>query len=499
MNYGNLGSSDEHQKMSFGLRLCLAIAGTWVAVLAAWFAIAGSPEFPLDDAYIVQHAVAGVLEGGSTRFVDSTPLSGLTSPLHVLLVAVGALALPIAWSQFAVGILAWIVYGVCLWRLARSADVPDRWAAWLVVAGLFTGYSAYHAINGLETGLAMASATLALLFTGDERRRRSLFALLGFLPFIRPELIALALALALHAAWLAYRQHRLNQLIQDLPWLLLGPVICVGFLAVAGGPIVPNSASAKAYFFAEGCHARTARWTSLVLALDGFVRLIGPLAVGFLLLPFARQRIVASLFLLAFITAYFANLPDALTHNAFRYLHLLLPVCLAGWVGALGHSSRPIRRITQVGLVVATVYATIGLGENRDRYSADVAFSRGELHGVASWVAANIPAASPVLVHDAGYISLRGEQPLVDLVGLKTRSSVAAHRRHTFEECSRTGAALDEIAKANGVQFLVVLNDWDLAFSITRGLRRQGWVLTRVDGIRGESSYRVYRMTPPAK
>jgi hypothetical protein len=102
-----------------------------------------------------------------------------------------------------------------------------------------------------------------------------------------------------------------------------------------------------------------------------------------------------------------------------------------------------------------------------------------------------------IMVHDAGYISLRGSQPLIDLVGLKSPSSVEAHRRYTWTACRRDPRALDVIARASEAKYLVVLDDWDRIFELSAGLRRAGWSVLRADRERGATRYTVYRIAHP--
>jgi len=127
-----------------------------------------------------------------------------------------------------------------------------------------------------------------------------------------------------------------------------------------------------------------------------------------------------------------------------------------------------------------------------------IEFARIELAGVSDWVATHVPADAVVMVHDAGYISLQGRQPLVDLVGLKTPASVEAHRRFTWSQCRRDPRAMDAIARASGARYLVVLDDWDRIFELSAGLRQAGWSVLRADGERGATQYSVYRIAQPA-
>ena len=114
------------------------------------------------------------------------------------------------------------------------------------------------------------------------------------------------------------------------------------------------------------------------------------------------------------------------------------------------------------------------------------------------WVDTNVPADAVVLVHDAGAISTFAHRRAVDLVGLKTASSIEAHRRLTAPSCGRDRpAAIADIAVASHASYAVLVSDWDETFEIRRGLEANGFVLTplRTPPSRARG-YTVYRLEP---
>jgi len=479
--------------------LKIAVAAACLMVLV-WGHAMGVPDFPMDDAYIVQHAVESLRARLDARYGGS-PLSGITSPLHVLLIWVLGLVMPVPWAQFlvaGVSFVAWVAGAV---ELARRVGVP--WHGQLLLAGLSSlgGMAFYQAFNGLETGLSMAMGVWALaLFLEPTQVRPWHAALLGALPFVRPELAVLSALL-----FVRHGVHGVDgwrsvwgRVRAVLPWSVVGALPPLVFLLWQGGSVLPNTVMAKAYFFAEGCMplgARLERWTS---ALHSFSMAfgLGWASVGLLGLLASRLRWVLVPFAVLFLFVYLDRLPGALFHNWHRYVYVLMPVLVAGWAGLLTLPVRRMRFPFVAALVVAVVASALLFWDGALRLQSGVDFTRRELAGVATWVATHVPESSTVLVHDAGFIALVGRQHLVDLVGLKSPSSIQVHAQYTWAQCSRQTPALAVIAQQAGVRYFVVLGGWDEAFHLTDSLRSAGWSAVRVDTERGETAYRVYRIQP---
>jgi len=475
----------------------LAVAATLLAI--GWAAWLRQPDFPLDDSYIVQHAVDGLLHGGETRFVGSTPLEGVTSPAMLLPMAALGLLLPTPWAQLAVTALGAVLYLVGVYRLGAAAGLGDGWSLLLALLALLAGWSVFQLLNGLETGLAMAAvAWLLVWFRNAEPERRWHYALVGLLPFIRPELAALSMLVMLRASWSMRRRDWPRTLAIAVAWMAAGAAPVILFLLANHAAVLPNTVSAKAFFFAEGClpmHDRLARVRQFGGAfLDG----LGLASLGFFALPLARAGSLGIAFIPIFLLAYTLRLPGALFHNEYRYLHVLLPFAMAGWTAFATRPGSADRLVSRPLLIAAVATSAFSVRHAWARYVERIEFARIELAGVSDWVATHVPADAVVMVHDAGYISLQGRQPLVDLVGLKTPASVEAHRRFTWSQCRRDPRALDAIARASGARYLVVLDAWDRIFELSAGLRQVGWSVHRADGERGATQYSVYRIAQPA-
>jgi hypothetical protein len=98
-------------------------------------------------------------------------------------------------------------------------------------------------------------------------------------------------------------------------------------------------------------------------------------------------------------------------------------------------------------------------------------FTKATLVPVSTWLRNNVDAEAAVLVHDIGFVSFATEARLIDLVGLKTPSSVEAHLRSTLPSCgTERHRAVRAIASAAGAEYAVILNEWDRIFDLSAGL-----------------------------
>jgi hypothetical protein len=352
-------------------------------------------------------------------------------------------------------------------------------------------------MNGLETTLAMATTIWSLVLFREPIPKKPGAILIGILPFVRPELGALSLLLAFRWILHAYHLRILkDELLNLVVCLAIGMAIPVLFIITNGGHLFPETATAKAYFFAEGCLPLNQRLTIATVSMLGFYGTLSVFAVGFAGLSTALLRGLILSFIAVFFLAYALKLPGALTHNGFRYPYLLMPFLMAGWVELLSISHGKMVLIARILLGTSLLWAIIGLPKNWSEYQRGIQISRIELAGVSDWIDQHLGKEEILLIHDAGYISLKGSQSLVDLVGLKTPSSIEIHKNLTWTECARNPVAIDFIARRNHATYFVVLDEWDEIFHLTDALRATGWEVNRSDTDRGPTLYKVYHLVP---
>lgn len=454
----------------------------------------GLGNYSLDDAYIVEHSVAGILSGQETRFIGSSPWEGVTSPFFVGLVALLSLLLPIQLSHWIVSTTSVLLLAAGWYLLCRRHKLSESLSIAVVLVSLLAGMTYHQFVNGLETGMAMAAITWTLLALDWDSPPEWGYALIALQCFIRPELAALSTIFGIYilakrpAGW-----------VKGLLITLGVFVLLALLLYVVSGTLVPNTVSAKVYFFAEGCAPDEIRSAVVSKALVTFCGSVGLFAIGFAMALLSRQRLFMFLFLGIFLFAYYQKLPGALFHNYSRYLYVFIPIAVFGWAAGLGHRHTVLRLgSAALGIVVAvSVIATLHTG-----FLFHVAASvntSSDNRQMAQWVVKNVPKDAVIMIHDAGMISTMGEQPLVDLVGLKSYYSVLVHRQTTFAACTRVPRAVTDIARNAGATYIIVTAGWDSIFRITDSLRMYGWTVERADKERGESIYQVFKITDNGK
>ncbi|KPL51055.1 hypothetical protein ABB55_01485 [Prosthecomicrobium hirschii] len=483
--------------------LLIALAGLQVARGMA-------TVFPLDDAYIVLHNAQVLLAGGvDPNFAEASALVGSTSPLHLILVAALGLILPLPAGLTLLAFLGAFAYGCGLIAAARRGGAGEGGAFAFALAGLLAAHSPFQLLNGLETGLAMAAVMWALVLYGDAAtgamRRWLLWILIGILPILRPELAVLGLLLGACDLWRMRDEAggaTRTAVRRALPYAVAAGLIVAPFLVwqwVDTGTVLPGTIGAKKAWFAEtdlpiGLKARSFI-TDTTQFLAGFGLTILP---ALLLLPATAAGRIGAVFAAIVLALYFHEMPGGLSHNEQRYLHVFAPVVMFGaaglfWAGPerFGAIGRMPNAVAAVLALQAALLALPGLARYRDA----TAFTAGDLDRVARHAREALPANARLLIHDAGYIAWATTLPLVDMVGLKTPSSIADHRALTLpSNGTRRGEAIARIAARGAVSHAVVLDDWNDRFGIVDGLIAAGWTVTPT-GPAG--AYRIYRLTPP--
>lgn len=475
-------------------------AGIVVALLGtAYYAWLGRVIFPVDDAYITQRNAEFLFRGADPAWADATPLHGATSLVHVALIGILALVLPVAIAQCAVGIVSAALYVAGAVELAKTDGLDRPRAIAVATLAFATPWVIHQLANGLETGLALAIIIWMLVaLRWSERRVHRLFpALAGLAPFARPELGPLVLLLFASIAIDRYR-HRREQLKADLKQLALWslatslPLVMV-MLLVTDSPI-PLTIEAKRLWFAESCWGFSVKLAHWAKELGTALPMFGPAILGVCFVPFRRHGWALVAFVVLFLLGYLWQFPSAVGHYHHRYLFVLLPIMLVGISGALAQWRR-------LGLAVGSIalaYAIVTLPTSVRSHQASLRAAQSAVTTVAAWLQAHAAPGSTILVHDAGYIATVPGLHFVDLVGLKTPSSVNVHREVTFPTCGRARyIADDRIARGAHPAYFVVIEGWDRGFGLIGGLRARGWTARRADPERAPSVYAVYALEPP--
>ncbi|PVE24465.1 hypothetical protein DC522_10255 [Microvirga sp. KLBC 81] len=468
-----------HRTFEWAVAALVAAAGL-VGLVLCWPIV-----FPLDDAYITLHNARVLLEGVDRGF-GVPALVGATSPVHLALVAGLGLILDLPLASYLLNLAATILYGVGLARLAFWVQPSRRIAAGLVALGLSAAHVPYHLFNGLETGLAMAAVTWALVLALSGSRFL-LPLLCGLMPFIRPELAVPAGALLVWRTW--KQRNTMDRIAVDFalaaltaaPWLL--------WSWIATGSVTPLTASAKRAFFAEELYPF---WFKLKIALIFTVQSgVGAFLLAALFVRRMSIGVPVLLSLVVILLMFAVTFPGGLFHNFYRYCYPLLPIGLLGW----GIATRDSRGMRWAFGALAAIYVVIGF--NTWPHVAGGRRFTAELDEAARWSREHLPAGARILIHDAGYFAWATPFALFDIVGLKTPSSIADHRRWTLpSRAQERHVAVHEIARRSRVSHAVILND-EFWGDLADDLRRHGWGLRPLREPPSHG-YVVYELTPPA-
>ncbi|MBL8600960.1 MAG: hypothetical protein JNK72_03455 [Myxococcales bacterium] len=479
------------------MALCLA--------LAALFGRANARHdgflFPIDDAYITLHNAVALAAGHDPNFAGVSPLVGSTSLAHLLWVRLFLTAFAPTAALFAASWVAIAGYAWGLVALARAHKLSPLLMALTVVFGVTAARTPHHLVNGLETGLALALFTWVLALGVDDpeappSRARPLVwgALVGLMPFVRPELAVFSAGLVALRLWRRRRPLRREGLFV-LAGLALGAAPILAWMHHATGAWVPATIAAKRVFFAEGCLPAALRheWStgaSLLMAAT-----LGYASRGLVLAAFSPLGRLTVVALGVFIGAYDRLFPGALGHYEQRYWYIFLPALVAT-LCELTQARRRAVALCAIGLLAVGADQSLTAAPARwSEHLANIAFTRDELRPAARFVAERLPRDARVLIHDAGFMSFAASRPMVDFVGLKTPWVPAYHARLTYPTCGRDRAeAVHQIALEGRVTHLVMLDSWEQVYRVVEGLRARGWV---VEDLRREGRYRVYGLRAP--
>lgn len=307
--------------------------------------------------------------------------------------------------------------------------------------------------------------------------------LAGIAPFVRPEL-ALLSALLLWRPFLAADVRRRTQIAA---MLALGALPFAGWSLWETGHLFPNTVGAKLAFFGARELMPVSRLRTVFVAL--VAAQILPLFAGLAAARDTRLTRAATLQILAVLAAALVTEPGALFWNNGRYLAPLVPMLLLMCM-QLTHRIRGPLPALAVG-IYALALAPSGMA----LLQGERANTGTQLHAL-ELAARRIPAATAVLIHDAGMIAWVAPQlHLVDAVGLKTPDSSVSHQRWTTAIC-QWDRALDEIAHRSGASYAIVLQRpmWDC---VGTNLVRAGWSAQAVRVTQAAGDYRLFALSPP--
>jgi hypothetical protein len=463
----------------------------WILTyLGSWFVV--RVPFRLDDPYILLHSADVLLSGGPDPIFGSPALTGVTSlPYFVLVLLVRSLGLGPIVTLRAVAALGLTAFVLGTWALARRASLSTPWALSVVALAVASGSQLAGLTNGLETGLAAALLIWMLRWCGT-RNWLAVAVGAGLLPWLRPDLAIVAAAVWLHAMWGRTRREQAVaagiSIAAGLPWPL--------WLYADTGAWLSQTMEAKRLFFAEGCAPLGEKLRLAGQGVLAWLTWTAPLTVGLAALAwsgFGRVGLAAATVTLA---VYAYRLPSAVTYNEHRYLvPILAPWCVWGLVEGISRLRRAKLSALAaagacLGLLHAAPYALTALTSSWPR----------DIIATAVWIDEYTPPDATLLIHDAGGVSVFAHRRAVDLVGLKTPSSIGAHATWTWPSCGRARAtAVAAIASGARPTYLVTAEQWEQVYQLTGALATAGLRATpvRTPPAGSEYGYTVWALAVP--
>jgi hypothetical protein len=250
----------------------MTIAAILVVGLCAW-------PYTVDDAFIVARYASRLAGGRGYTFNDGSATDGVTGPLWLLPGVIASLAhLEPVWAAKSLGLACMaLACGLLVKRLSRRARGTTYACS---AAALFACQPELGGwgVAGLETGaatLVLTGAWLTLTARPSLSRRVFLGALLGVLPWLRPELLAASGVILITAAW-------------RLGWARASPVFALSALGLLSliafrwrtfGSVVPLAYHAKQGSLRHGIEYG-ARGVVLVLGVFGAFLIVRAWRVG---------------------------------------------------------------------------------------------------------------------------------------------------------------------------------------------------------------------------
>ena len=440
------------------------------------------PLARLDDAYIALHSARVTLSGHDPIF-GVPALVGATSPAYVALLA-GLLAAGVTDGDTVLRVanaLGLVACALSVWYLASVEKLSLLRRVALVVVALGSGVIIpFNLTNGLETGWAIAMLTFAIAAARAGRTLSVAFAA-GLLPFLRPDLAPASAVVLLYAIRGRPRQEQLTTVVAAVaaaaPWLL--------WTRIDTGTWITQTFRAKQLFHAEGCRPPVEKAVMVLRGAGVGLAQMFPLSLGVMVLGREKLGRLGLAAMAVAGIAYYIAFPSGIGQPFFRYL---TAICVPWLCLGLALGLARVSSVAGASLAIAVIVMQVALTHDQNAAVSE------EVKAAAEWVDAHAPPNSSVLVHDAGAISEFAHHPAIDLVGLKTPSSIAAHAQWTWPSCvANRGIAVSAIAEHSGADFFVAAKGWDEY--LTPDLIAAGFVLTPIRRPPpGRFGYTVYRI-----
>ncbi|RMF70899.1 MAG: hypothetical protein D6738_15035 [Acidobacteria bacterium] len=409
----------------------------------------GYAFFTPDDTYIYLRFARNLLERGEASFNPGEPTWGFTSVLWLLAIsALGAVLRDLPTAAKTLSLLASLAVPATVARLVERWSSSRRLALLAGLAMVAETWMARWSVSGLEAGLAALLPVAVVLWSAEARAagrvpwRAALVA--GLAPFVRPEMIGLALLFAAHGvlAESGPASRRLRRAAGPAALCLGTAGVGLFALWLAFGRIVPNTAPAKGALEAPLAALvpslmRIGRILASTTAVELAI-LVAALGIGIATgrrarwLPDGEGRLLALAWCLGLVGLYAVRGVTVYT----RYLLPVIPLVVAGGFAALVPLWRRGGRAQALGAALAglAILPSIVLDAVVVR-PATMTYQRSEedaAGAIGRWLARNSAPDDVVAAWDIGAIGWYSRRRILDLNALVSPELLEAKRRGTI-------------------------------------------------------------------
>jgi hypothetical protein len=387
---------------------------------------------PLDDVFIHARFAQNLVRGQSYSFNPSETLAADTSPLWVLLLAIGSLLTSrTELIAIAISSICYIAISPGVYRIAR--DLLGFSGKSAVLAGILTVVSARLAWSGMS-GMETALATLLMLLVVEEhirsrgrsRLRTREGILLGLGLLVRPEFAFVAIVLIVDWALIA---KKVDLSAAPLALIILALIASPAYLLplTTGNSLVAHSSIVQGAKLSIIPNAEYLWFVIRILASNNLVLFVLIIAASVWLwkTPSANDRSSANRIMI--IVAFGLPIVQAFVAPQFRHhgryffpvIPLLVLLGVSGWEELQSRYTLTdsLRKFVPILAVVAGIIET-------GRWSIIEAESVRNINdqhlAIAEWLRENMTASDTLAVDDVGAIGYYLNKPLIDLTGLMT-------------------------------------------------------------------------------
>ena len=414
-------------------------------------------EYTPDDTYIYLQYARNIASGGGFAFNAGTPSDGVTGPLWVLLIAVGA---RVGLDPFVVAKTFDVLFAslsVILIQFVALQVTRNRFYSFF--AAVFLGFDAWFlrwAGSGMETSMAMF---LVLMTAWNLVKRDAPLAAFtaGLLTLVRPEGFLFFL-LVLGKAWEFGRDRgtaaRTLGTAVTFYSMVVGPWIVYALLTF--GTLVPNTFAAKTFEASSLIDSFHAVVSSAGILVGSQALMTAFFAAGLVLairkrgIRFVWKEAAPALVVLTVLVGY----TILGTKMISRYLLLVIPLIIVYGLWGLGQLEAYFRISFPRMVVILAAAAVLGTVQNTALFATRaiphmVNFTRGMencFRPMAYWLRTNADPDAVILARDVGLIGYVSERTVYDTPGLVTptlrkafagRSDAEAISARAYESVTR--------------------------------------------------------------